>query len=342
MVVTGTVAQLSALCYVWSSRTSFGECLRAPSLDGCVYDDPWSRQVTVTAVLIACVWILSVCIGGGEHGSGADPSIVDRLWSILPTFYVWYAYVVSGKSLRLLVMSVLVTLWSVRLTWNFWRKGGFSGGEDYRWVHLRRWFPGWKWEVFNGIFICSFQLSLIMGFTTPAALAAMAANDLPSNDWTNLDTVATVLFLLLWIGETVADNQMFDYQTEKYRRRNAKEDVAGTIYERGFIWSGLWSFSRHPNYFCEVSIWWVFYLFGVASSHPDGQVALTADFARQLVNWSVVPVIYLSLLFLAPGASLDFAEALSSQKYAGYKTYQQRVSRFFPWFPSYPDDNKNK
>jgi len=40
------------------------------------------------------------------------------------------------------------------LTYNFYIKGGFSGGEDYRWAVIRRWYPGWRWEIFNLIFIC--------------------------------------------------------------------------------------------------------------------------------------------------------------------------------------------
>ncbi len=42
----------------------------------------------------------------------------------------------------------------LRLTYNFFIKGGFSGGEDYRWAVIRRWYPGWRWEIFNLVFIC--------------------------------------------------------------------------------------------------------------------------------------------------------------------------------------------
>ena len=40
-------------------------------------------------------------------------------------------------------MVTLSTLWGIRLTFNFWIKGGYSGGEDYRWKEVRKWFPGW-------------------------------------------------------------------------------------------------------------------------------------------------------------------------------------------------------
>ena len=43
----------------------------------------------------------------------------------------------NGNQQRLLIVAVLTTLWGIRLTWNFWRKGGYSGGEDYRWLEVQ-------------------------------------------------------------------------------------------------------------------------------------------------------------------------------------------------------------
>ena len=57
-------------------------------------------------------------------------------------------------------MAAVVTAWGLRLSYNFAIKGGYSaGGEDYRWAEIRKWFnaPGWKWEVFNLVFICFAQ-----------------------------------------------------------------------------------------------------------------------------------------------------------------------------------------
>jgi len=126
------------------------------------------------------------------------------------------------------------------------------------------------------------------------------------------------LYFLLVLGEAVADRQMLAFQTEKYRRK-AAEESAGP-YAKGFIETGLWAYSRHPNYFCEVTMWWVFYLFSVAAT-------------GQWLNWTIWGAVFLSGLFLLPGASLDVTEALSLSKYPEYAEYQQRVSRFVPWIP---------
>ena len=134
-----------------------------------------------------------------------------------------------------------------------------------------------------------------------------------------VDMIAAVLFITFFSIEVIADKQMFEYQQEKYRRIKAHEPLGE--YARGFIETGLWAFSRHPNYFGELGMWWAFYLFGVAAS-------------GEWLNWTVVGPLFLNILFLPPQASLDVTETLSSRKYKAYAEYQQRVSRCIPWFPA--------
>ena len=148
----------------------------------------------------------------------------------------------------------------------------------------------------------------------------MAAPDVPLNA---LDAVAFALTSLCILGEAVADEQMWQYQTEKYRRRAAGE--APGPYARGFIESGLWSLCRHPNYFCEMSTWWSLYLFSVAAGTPGA--------LGGWVNWTIAGPLFLTVLFVPPRASIDVTETLASSKYPAYKEYQAAVSRIVPWFP---------
>ena len=149
---------------------------------------------------------------------------------------------------------------------------------------------------------------------------ASAQNKPPCAPLNALDAVAAALYLALVLLEHVADLQMFAFQTEKYRRKGAGEDL-GPHYGRGFLTTGTYAYSRHPNYFAEVTMWWAFYLFGVAAG-------------GDALNWTLAGAVMLALLFVPPGASLDTTEALSSRKYPEYQQYQQRVSRFVPWFPA--------
>jgi len=245
-------------------------------------------------------------------------SQVDKLWSIVPAPYTWYMTWKGGMDERMVLMSVLVTIWAARLTYNFARRGGYSwkfweGEEDYRWEVLRQ-RPGFKnpfvWLLFNLFFICFYQNTLIFLFTLPV-LSGLAENAAPLGAW---DYVLAAVYVGLVIMEYIADQQQFDFQTEKYRRINAGEPLGE--YADGFVQTGLWSKMRHPNYFAEQSIWVVFYLLSVAAT-------------GEWLNWTIAGAVLLIILFKG---SSDFSEEISAKKYPAYKDYQKRVARFIPKF----------
>jgi steroid 5-alpha reductase family enzyme len=243
-------------------------------------------------------------------------SQVDKLWSILPAIYVWIVAYASDFNSRNVLMAILATIWAARLTYNFNRRGGYSwkfweGEEDYRWEVLRQ-NPVFKskiaWKLFHLLFICVYQMALILLFTLPSMVAWQGENPIGL-----FDVILTGLFLFFVIFETVADQQQWNYQTVKYAKKAAKEPLEGD-YAKGFVDKGLWSKMRHPNYFAEQSIWLVFYLFSVSA---DGR----------WLNWSVMGIILLLLLFQG---SADFSEKISAEKYPAYKDYIKRVPRFLP------------
>ena len=243
-------------------------------------------------------------------------SQVDKLWSIVPAPYAWYMTWKGGMDERMVLMSILVTIWAARLTFNFARRGGYSwkfweGEEDYRWEVLRQ-RPGFRipfvWMLFNLLFICFYQNTLIFLFTLPV-LSGLAENAAPLGLW---DYLLAAVYIGLVIMEFIADQQQYDYQTEKYRRIKSGEPMGE--YADGFVQTGLWSKMRHPNYFAEQSIWVVFYLFSVVAT-------------GEWLNWTLAGSVLLIILFKG---SSDFSEEISAKKYPAYKAYQQRVGRFMP------------
>ena len=242
-------------------------------------------------------------------------SQVDKLWSIVPVLYAWVVCAEGGYQPRMVLMSVLATIWGVRLTYNFSRHGGYSwkfwsGAEDYRWAHVRQ-NPGLNtrigWTLFNLLFICLYQNALLLLIALPILMTHAAPRPLGV-----ADAVLALAFVGLVILETTADQQQWNFQAEKKRRLAAGEKADGR-YANGFIHDGLWARSRHPNYFAEQSIWVVFFLFSVAASGR--------------INWSIAGCLLLILLFRG---SSNLSESLQSQKYPAYVDYQQRVPRFLP------------
>lgn len=244
-------------------------------------------------------------------------SQVDKLWSIIPIVYAWYITASGGWNERMVLMAILVTIWGARLTFNFARRGGYSlkfweGEEDYRWEVLRQ-RPGLNnkaiWFFFNLFFICAYQMTLIFLFTLPI-LTGLSENA-PDLFWA--DYLLAALLIGFVIIETIADQQQWIFQTEKYRRINAQEDLGE--YAHGFVRTGLWGLVRHPNYMAEQAVWIVFYCFSIVA---------TGEF----INWSIAGVLLLIILFKS---SSDFSEALTAQKYPEYKNYQNKVPRFLPF-----------
>lgn len=244
-------------------------------------------------------------------------SQVDKIWSIIPLVYIWIIAFRGELGGRLLIMAVMATLWGIRLTYNFGRRGGYNilpwrGEEDYRWAVLRK-MPfldnRYRWMLFNLLFISLYQNALILLFTMPS-IVAWQGSATPLG-W--LDILATFLMAGLILIEYIADNQQYRFQQEK-KRLVSEGRVLPPQYSRGFVANGLWRLSRHPNYAAEQAIWFSFYLYGVAAT-------------GKWINWSLAGVILLVLLFFG---SSSFSEAISAGKYPGYRDYIKRVPRFIP------------
>jgi steroid 5-alpha reductase family enzyme len=265
--------------------------------------DPLTTALCACLVLTLSCWVVSVMTG--------DYSQVDRLWSILPVLYVvHFAAHARFADARLVVMTALAVLWGVRLTWNFARKGGYrAGGEDYRWLAVRRWLGPVGFQALNATFIAPFQNLLLLLLAAPACVAAQS----PRTPLGFLDAVTTAAFLAFWIGEAIADQQQWRFQSDKQACRRRGEPA-----EAGFLTTGLFRWSRHPNFFCELGMWWSFYGFAVAAS------------GALVSRWLAGPVL-LTLLFQG---STWLTERLSAEKYPAYRDYQRRTSRLVPLPPS--------
>ena len=255
-------------------------------------------------------------------------SFVDRSWSIVPVVYAWIVTLLpeSGTfTVRPFIMSTLALIWGTRLTYNFARKGGYDlSSEDYRWPIIReQWkIPRIVWFLFNLFFTSIFQCVLLALLVVP--VYAATTSPLVNLPWSPYDTLCAVTFLLLLTFEAIADNQQFAFQTEKYARLAALKSQGASVadlpepYSHGFLSSGLFALSRHPNFFAEMAQWWTMAAFA-APRVP-------------LYLWLPGPLL-LTLLFVG---STDLTEKISTSKYPLYRVYQRRTSAIIPWLPGTP------
>jgi len=261
--------------------------------------------VLVAACACALAWIASLITGA--------TSWVDQMWSIVPMVYVWvFAGYAGLANVRLIVMASVVTIWGVRLTFNLVRKGGYTGVEDYRWAVLRAKMGRGQFQLFNFFFIVIYQNVILVLITLPGYTAYQ---DRARTPFGVSDVVLVGLFLACTLGETLADQQQWNFQTWKHAQSATDRSP-----NPQFLQSGLFRLSRHPNYFFELAQWWIFFLIGAVA-------------AGSLLQWSVVGAFLLSVLFVG---STRFTEQITLSRYPEYQEYQRRTSAVIPWFPKLP------
>lgn len=257
-------------------------------------------------LIMVCVvtWAVSV-----RSGSAAW---LDRLWSITPVVYAW---VIAGSvgfvDTRVNLLAVLVTLWGVRLTFSYARKGGYGRGvQDYRWAIVRAGMSAGGWRAFHALFISGYQQLLLLLIVLPLGVAAEYSTPVGWVDW-----VLAAVFLLLLVGEGVADGQQWRFQQAKRARLDAGEPMGD-----GFVSSGLFRLSRHPHFLCELLMWWVVYLLGAVG-------------AGRVLDWSILGTVLLTAQIVG---STWMMESLSRAKYPAYEAYQSVTSRLALWPPKPP------
>ena len=279
-------------------------------------DEPLDPVQKSTLVTLVTVYLIAAMLCFILSTASRNYSQVDKLWSIMPMIYTWIVAYQSGWEPRLVLMAVVVSVWGIRLTYNFSRRGGYSwrfwtGEEDYRWPILRKrpeFSAGWKWALFNLFFISLYQMGLILMMTLPA-LKSMGGGPLR---WTDFLLAGLVVGFV--VIEAIADQQQWNFQHAKQRLNKTGKPLPSP-YDKGFLDSGLWGMVRHPNYSAEQAVWIVFYFFSVSAT-------------GLWLNWSVTGAILLLLLFYG---SSNFSESISAGKYPEYSAYQKRVPRFIPF-----------
>ena len=163
-----------------------------------------------------------------------------------------------------------------------------------------------EFQLVNVVVVAVGQMAVVWLFASPVHQAWVYSTQ--PMGW--LDFVAAGVFPVLLVFDTIADAQMWRFQQNK--KRLIKE---GAEVKQPFIDSGLFRFSRHPSYFCEMGMWVTFYAFAIAAS-------------GQFWHWTGLGCLLLILVFQG---STRLAEKISGEKYPTYSKYQARVPKLIPF-----------
>lgn len=234
-----------------------------------------------------------------------NSSFYDAYWSVIPPLlavYWYYAHLdaqVNGARAALVI--ALVWLWGIRLTANWATYWGGLHHEDWRYPLVRA--RAGKAAVLADLFGIHLFPTVQVFLGCLPIWAVMSLGQAPLG-W--LDALACGVTLGAILIETVADLQLHAFIA---RRRPG--DGSGD-----FIRSGLWAWSRHPNYFGELSFWWGLALFGLA-------VAPTW--------WVVIGALAMTAMFCF--ASIPLMDTRSVERRPAYAAHMREVSALLPLPP---------
>ncbi|KAH7041202.1 uncharacterized protein B0I36DRAFT_20530 [Microdochium trichocladiopsis] len=246
-------------------------------------------------------------------------SQVDRMWSLLPTIYnahfATWTHLHGLPSDRVDLVLAWSILWSTRLTFNYARKGGYNiGSEDYREI-IKAQIPAFAFFLLNVTFISFIQSILLFALAAPTYIIMLSSLVQPKVGLSDLFFLGTEIALIA--SEWFSDQQQWDYQHAKQEYKKTGTVPHGFTQddlERGFITSGLWAYSRHPNFAAEQTIWILLYQWSCFASNS-------------LYNWSAGGAGVLVMIFQG---STWLTELISGGKYPEYQEYKKQINAFLP------------
>jgi steroid 5-alpha reductase family enzyme len=246
----------------------------------------WVWAAAAVAMLAGWLWQLR----------SENAGIVDVIWSGgLGAGAVFLAITSGGAEDVRVLTGLLGGLWGLRLGLHLW--GRVRAGEDGRYHYLR---AHWKGSQLGFFALFQFQALLVALFALPFWVAANNPGVHPK--WL---AAALLTWLLSVGGEWLADRQLEHFRADRGNRNRTCR-------------SGLWRFSRHPNYFFEWLHWFTYV--ALATGATNGWLALSGP-----------ALMFIFLRFLS-GIPFTEAQALRSRG-EDYRDYQRCTPMLFPWFP---------
>jgi steroid 5-alpha reductase family enzyme len=224
--------------------------------------------------------------------------VADVAWGLGFVLLTWTSFLLSGRSgARGLVAGILVSIWGLRLGWHIHARNR-GKPEDFRYLVWRQEWGKWFYaRSYAEVYLLQGALLFVV------ALPVLMINRSPGGRLGLLEILGVCIWLVGFFFESAGDAELARFAKDPLNR--------GKILQ-----TGLWRYTRHPNYFGEVVQWWGIWMLAVGV--PGGWLSI---FGPLTITVLILKVSGIPMLEKKMAENPDFAE------------YKKRTSVFLPWFP---------
>jgi steroid 5-alpha reductase family enzyme len=255
-----------------------------------------------------------------------DNSLVDIGWVLGFVSMPWIGYIITGLnnpgtwlSARQLTINILVTIWGIRLLTHYIVRKIIRKTEDERFASFRE-----EWKE-------NFYLKTILIIFTPQVFLVYIIGSAATfaNAFVDTYSMGTVEYILLIIGAIVwlegfLLESISDFQLLKFRKNPENK---GKILN-----TGLWKYSRHPNYFGEAEQWWGIFIIAISYAFTKSAGEFVTSYL--VAGWLTIlgPILLAFILLKVSGINTLEKDGILKGR-EGYDEYLETTSAFIPWFP---------
>jgi steroid 5-alpha reductase family enzyme len=223
--------------------------------------------------------------------------VADEAWGLAQPFIVAVSMIAARNySLTAFILLMLTTVWGYRLFSHLHKRHATSTSEDRRYTEMR---SGWKQFPKLQAYIYVFLLQGVLMYLLGIGSLILVAN---GNSWNPLSVIGVLLWTVGFVLEAISDNQLKKFITNP--------DNKGKIMNQG-----LWKYSRHPNYFGEVTMWWGLFIY---------------VFINTGSLWVIIsPLTITYLIVFVSGIPMT---EKSFEANPLWQKYKRKTSSLIPWF----------
>lgn len=246
---------------------------------------------TLVADIVATlvVWLFGIIL--------KNSSVYDPYWSVIPIAIALFWMIYTDTAIRIVEILFLAafSIWGIRLTYNWIKRWRGLEHQDWRYTMLKKRSPKF-WFFTNLVGINLMPTLIVFICMVPVYYGITAQKGF---------NIITIVGFLVCMG-AVAIQAISDKQMDDFRQRNPGTEN---------IDSGLWKYSRHPNYFGEVMFWWGIYIIQLS--------------VIPRLWFTIIGPVVMTVLFMFISIPMMERHIISSRP--GYSDYRQKVSRLIPW-----------